>query len=114
VTEVLTELRQHHADPRLLLLRCGTEHHFSVGPPARRRHSRTKQLRKRHDKRAHGFTRIDTMDPNAPAELFAQDATVVFGNGEPMVGRDAIVARSAAFLATIKGISHYILNEWTA
>lgn len=54
------------------------------------------------------------MDPNAPAELFAQDATVVFGNGEPMVGRDAIVARSAAFLATIKGISHYILNEWTA
>ncbi|MDT7589212.1 MAG: hypothetical protein QOE32_6762, partial [Pseudonocardiales bacterium] len=33
------------------------------------------------------FDVVDAMDLNAVAALFAEDATMVFANGEPMVGR---------------------------
>ncbi|OBF36725.1 hypothetical protein A5724_12715 [Mycobacterium sp. ACS1612] len=60
------------------------------------------------------FTRIDSMDPSYFAELFAQDATLTFGNGEPMVGRDAIATGSAIFFTTIAGLRHRIINQWFA
>ena len=48
------------------------------------------------------FSRIDSMDPVALAELFAENATMTLGNGEPWVGRDAIVA-AVVELADITG-----------
>lgn len=59
------------------------------------------------------FDKIDSRDPHALADLFAEDATMVFGNGEPMVGRAAVVAGSEAFLATVRGLRHHLRNEWT-
>jgi hypothetical protein len=38
---------------------------------------------------------------------------MVFGNGEPMVGRAAVVAGSEAFLATVRELRHHLRNEWT-
>lgn len=58
------------------------------------------------------FDVVDAMDLNAVAALFAEDATMVFANGEPMVGREAVVAGNTAFMSTIKGLRHRLLNEW--
>lgn len=55
----------------------------------------------------------DSMDPSALADLLAESATMTFCNAEPMVGRDAIVAGSAVFFASIAGLRHRIINEWT-
>jgi hypothetical protein len=59
------------------------------------------------------FARIDSMDPTALADLLADSATMTFCNGEPMVGRDAIVTGSAVFFASIAGLRHRVLHEWT-
>lgn len=53
------------------------------------------------------------MDPNGITQLFAEDATFAMGNGEPAVGRPAILAGSTEFLANIKGLRHTIRSEWT-
>jgi len=58
------------------------------------------------------FQKVDTMDPHALDDVFAEDATMVFGNGEPLVGREAIAAGCGAFLTTVRGLRHRILNEW--
>ncbi|MDT7668005.1 MAG: hypothetical protein QOC74_788 [Pseudonocardiales bacterium] len=58
------------------------------------------------------FDVVDAMDLNAVAALFAEDATMVFANGEPMVGREAVVAGNTAFMVTIKALRHRLLNEW--
>jgi ketosteroid isomerase-like protein len=60
----------------------------------------------------HVFRTIDTMDAAAVADLFADEATVVFGNGEPMVGRDAVRAGIGGFFSTIAGLRHQIVNAW--
>jgi ketosteroid isomerase-like protein len=59
------------------------------------------------------FAAIDSLDPRALDGVLAEDATMVFGNGEPLAGRDAILAGSEAFLSTVKGVRHRLLNEWT-
>lgn len=59
------------------------------------------------------FTKVDTLDTRAVSPLFAEDATMVFGNQEPMLGRETIVAGMQAFLSTIKGLRHDIRNEWS-
>jgi hypothetical protein len=43
------------------------------------------------------FQKVDTMDPHALDDLLAEDARMVFGNGEPFVGREAITSGCAAF-----------------
>jgi ketosteroid isomerase-like protein len=58
------------------------------------------------------FQKVDTMDPHALDEVFAEDGTMVFGNGEPLVGREAISAGCGAFLSILQGLRHRILNEW--
>lgn len=58
------------------------------------------------------FALIDSMDSAGFAGLFAQNATLTFGNGEPMVGRDAIATGSAAFWTNIAGLRHRIINQW--
>jgi hypothetical protein len=59
------------------------------------------------------LARIDGMDTTESVKLFAERATVTFGNGEPMVGRDAIETGTADFYGSIAGLHHRILNEWT-
>jgi ketosteroid isomerase-like protein len=49
------------------------------------------------------FASVDQLDPDAVTALLAEDATMVFGNNEPLVGRPAILASHHAFFAQIKG-----------
>lgn len=58
------------------------------------------------------FAAVDKMEPGAFVEFLAEDARVVFGNGAPLVGREAIAAGTQAFFATIKGLHHRIVKEW--
>jgi ketosteroid isomerase-like protein len=58
------------------------------------------------------FAMTDAMDISAVVALFATDARVVFGNGQPMVGVDEIRAGTTAFYDTIAGLHHAIVNEW--
>ena len=58
------------------------------------------------------FATVDSMDVAKIMALFAADARVVFGNGQPMVGTDEIAAGIAAFYDTIAGLRHGIVNEW--
>jgi SnoaL-like domain len=58
------------------------------------------------------FATVDTMDVAAIAPLFAGNARVVFGNGQPMVGTDEFRSGLTAFYATIAGLHHEIVNEW--
>jgi hypothetical protein len=59
------------------------------------------------------FAMTDAMDVGAVVGLFATDARVVFGNGQPMVGVDEIRTGTTAFYDTIAGLQHAIVNEWT-
>jgi hypothetical protein len=52
------------------------------------------------------------MNVAAVIPLFAENARVVFGNSEPMVGIDEIRPGLTAFFATIAGLRHEIVNEW--
>ena len=60
------------------------------------------------------FATVDTMDVGTIAALFAEDGRVVFGNGEPLVGIEAIRTGITAFFATIAGQHHEIVNEWNS
>jgi hypothetical protein len=59
------------------------------------------------------FAMTDAMDVGAVVGLFATDARVVFGNGQPMVGVNEIRTGTIAFYDTIAGLHHAIVNEWT-
>jgi len=59
------------------------------------------------------FATIDAMDVATLGSLFARDGRVVYGNGQPMVGVDEIRTGTAAFFATIAGLHHTIMKEWT-
>jgi len=59
------------------------------------------------------FALVDRQDVSGLIELFAEDATMVFGNGEPLLGREAILAGNNGFLQTIKGLRHSLIEEWT-
>jgi ketosteroid isomerase-like protein len=59
------------------------------------------------------FTRTDAMDVAEIVSLFATDARVVFGNGQPMVGVDEIRTGTIAFYETIAGLHHEIVTEWS-
>lgn len=58
------------------------------------------------------FHTIDSMRLDEFAGLFAEDATLVFGNADPLTGRDAITAGIGEFFAAIKGLRHEIVNAW--
>jgi uncharacterized protein (TIGR02246 family) len=58
------------------------------------------------------FATVDSMEPEAIARLYTEDATVVFGNAEPLVGREAIIAGIQGFFSTINGLRHRIINQW--
>jgi uncharacterized protein (TIGR02246 family) len=58
------------------------------------------------------FQTIDSMQPDSIAELFTEDAMMVFGNTDPLVGREAITAGVQGFFSTINGLRHRIVNDW--
>ena len=58
------------------------------------------------------FAMTDAMDVATLLSVFATDARVVFGNGQPMVGVDEIRTGATAFFDTIAGQHHEIVNEW--
>ncbi|MEV4476614.1 nuclear transport factor 2 family protein [Nonomuraea salmonea] len=64
------------------------------------------------DEARHVFQIIDAFDPDGIAKLMAEDGTMVFGNADPMVGRQAIADGLRAFFATIAGLRHRIVRHW--
>ena len=50
--------------------------------------------------------------PCAGSLTFRNDARVVFGNGQPMIGVDEIRTGTADFYDAIAGLHHPIVNEW--
>ena len=58
------------------------------------------------------FPVIDTKDPQAFAAHLAEDATLRFGNAEPLVGRAAVVAALTQFFATFEWLRHELVNQW--
>ncbi|MEV0161767.1 nuclear transport factor 2 family protein [Nonomuraea fuscirosea] len=64
------------------------------------------------DEVRHLFQTVDTFDPDEFAKLLAEDVTMVFGNAEPMVGREAVADGLRAFYATIGGLRHRIVRHW--
>lgn len=55
---------------------------------------------------------VDAGDAAAFAGFFAHDGHLVFGNDEPLIGRDAIAAGLAGFLRTIRSLRHAVVREW--
>jgi ketosteroid isomerase-like protein len=60
------------------------------------------------------FAAVDTKDEGVFGAFLAEDARLTFGNAEPLVGREAIVAGIGAFFSTIDGLRHRIVNQWCA
>jgi ketosteroid isomerase-like protein len=58
------------------------------------------------------FATVDSMDVAMIATHFAEDARVVFGNGQPFVGIEAIRTGLTAFFGTIAGLHHEIIKEY--
>jgi len=58
------------------------------------------------------FAMTDSMDVDALLSVFAEDARLVFGNNQPLVGLDEIRSGITAFFDTIAGLRHTILTEW--
>ena len=56
------------------------------------------------------FGSIDHFDADAFAAFFAPNATYVFSNYPPVVGRDEIVAAATAFWDTVRTLSHDVLE----
>ena len=55
---------------------------------------------------------VDRMDAKAFASHLAGDCTLRYANNDEVVGRDGIEAAIAGFFASIKGISHRIVDQW--
>ncbi len=55
---------------------------------------------------------IDSMNPQAFANLMTEDGTFRFGNMPPFVGRKAIADCVEQFWSMIKGSEHQVVNYW--
>ena len=58
------------------------------------------------------FADIDSMDPDAFAQHLAGDVRFVFGNSEPVIGRDNVRETWAGFCDAIAGVSHEVIEQW--
>jgi hypothetical protein len=58
------------------------------------------------------FTVVDSRDAVAFSTFFSGAGRLVFGNGEPMTGPDAIAEGVGRFFDTIAGLRHQVVNEW--
>ena len=59
------------------------------------------------------FAMTDSMDVDALLSVLAEDARLVFGNNQPLVGLDEIRSGITAFFDTIAGLHHAIATEWS-
>ena len=62
--------------------------------------------------RAGLFADIDRKDADLWATYLSEDAVLRFGNGDPVVGRDAARDALAAFYDTIAGLRHEEVERW--
>ena len=51
---------------------------------------------------------VDSGDASGFAAWFAPDATYTFGNGDPLVGREAIAAATAGATSTLPWVRHEV------
>lgn len=58
------------------------------------------------------FQSIDAMDTNKFLTFLTDDAQFRFGNAPPAIGKQAVGQAVSGFFATIKGISHRLINTW--
>lgn len=58
------------------------------------------------------FALVDANDATAFSRLFTARGHLRFANNEPMTGPDEIEAGVKAFLSTIRGLRHTVVNEW--
>ncbi len=58
------------------------------------------------------FEDIDSMVPEAFSNHLSDDVSFVFGNGEPVVGRENVRETWAGFCDSIAGVSHSLVEQW--
>lgn len=58
------------------------------------------------------FSAVDLRDAEKFSKFFARDGLFVFGNAEPVRGRDAIAASVGGFFSSIAGLKHHIADVW--
>ena len=60
------------------------------------------------------FATVDRMDAEGFASFFTDDGLFRFGNAPTVKGRIEIAEAVGQFFASIKGLRHRILDEWSA
>lgn len=90
---------------------AGLQAEHSWDQPSRGRHSKEEGVSDRWVRDY--FQSIDSGDVPAVATAFAEDVTFRFGNGEPAVGRQAVVQAIRGFNSTIDGLRHDITGLWS-
>src|SRR5690348_13477188 len=58
------------------------------------------------------FADIDSMVPEAFSSHLADDVRFVFGNSEPVIGRENVRETWAGFCDAIAGVSHEVIEQW--
>ena len=58
------------------------------------------------------FADIDAFDPSRFVAHLTPDVVFRFGNGDPVIGREAVEAAVAGFFSTISGLRHQVANIW--
>ncbi len=58
------------------------------------------------------FADIDSFDPDRFVAHLTPDVVFRFGNGDPVVGRDAVRGAVAGFFTTINGLKHHLVDSW--
>ncbi|MGA8334657.1 MAG: nuclear transport factor 2 family protein [Solirubrobacteraceae bacterium] len=59
------------------------------------------------------FGAFDAKDVSAFAAFMTDDVRLRLGNGEPVQGKPAFVEAVTAFLASVAGFRHEVLNVWS-
>ncbi len=59
------------------------------------------------------FRRSDAKDVDGWTALMADDIHFVFGNGDPIEGRDRVHATMTGFIDSIQAIKHELHDAWT-
>jgi ketosteroid isomerase-like protein len=59
------------------------------------------------------FATFDAKDVSALAAFMTDDVRLRLGNAEPVEGKPAFVEAVSAFLASVAGFRHEVLNVWS-
>jgi ketosteroid isomerase-like protein len=58
------------------------------------------------------FAALDARDVQALAALMTDDVHLRLGNAEPVKGKQAFIAASEAFNASVTAVRHHVLHVW--